>query len=102
MHGIKKITSVLMSVLIVLVLTVSVGFIAENENHIHDHNGAGGACSTCVHISAAEKVINALGMATATAATAIAVCVFAYHITKSSVTNRGLNSLFSLKVKLNN
>jgi hypothetical protein len=91
-----------MSVLIVLVLTVSVGFIAENENHTHDHSGAGGACSTCVHISAAEKVINALGTATATAAIAFAVCVFACHITKSSVSNRGLNSLFSLKVKLNN
>jgi hypothetical protein len=102
MHGIKKITAILMSVLIVLVLTVYVGFIAENENHIHDHSGAGGACSTCVHISAAEKVINALGTVTATAAISFAVCVFACHITKSSVTSRGLNSLFSLRVKLNN
>ena len=52
----------------ILVSLLSEAFIITHANHEHDHDGAGGTCSTCAHIQSAENLLKQLGTASLIAA----------------------------------
>jgi hypothetical protein len=80
----------------------SISYVAAHLNHIHDHDGTGGACAVCVHIAASEKLLKQLSSAYAATAV-ISVGLFVTLILlKPMRPCLGLNTLISLKVRLNN
>lgn len=56
-----KFAALFLCVLIITISLFSSIYIFENINHTHNQNGPDGACSTCIHLQAAENLLVQLG-----------------------------------------
>ncbi|MDR1731843.1 MAG: hypothetical protein LBR61_07070 [Synergistaceae bacterium] len=89
--------------LLIFVPSLSAGFLLFNANHLHDHDGPKGCCSTCARMELAVNAMTAFSLAAAGGAAFALVNKFAVTPRfKSSPLYRGFFSLVSLKIRLNN
>jgi hypothetical protein len=100
--GPARLIAVLLCLCFLATLVLSAAFIVTHANHEHDHNGAGGDCATCAHISAAGNLLK-----TDSAAVALLTVTFGAGFTARLILPAARlaiadSTLISLKVRLNN
>jgi hypothetical protein len=96
-----RLIAVLLCVCFIAAVLLSAAFILTHTRHEHDHDGPGGACAVCAHISSARNVLKSLF--TAAAGGGGAACLFAvYAFLASAAPRTDRASLVRLKIRLNN
>ena len=99
-RAIRMIAPVVCAVYLVVAL-LSSAYVIAHINHKHDHDGLGGTCAICAHITAAGdffKRLTAIAPITAVCVSGLFVISFCL---KSGGLNQVANDLVSLKVRLN-
>jgi ABC-type Fe3+ transport system permease subunit len=98
--SITKAAALAVCAVFVVVTLFSAAYISFNLNHTHNHKGADGCCSTCMHMQAAANLLNTL----TTAVYAVAVCgLLRILLVLRPVRSRfSFSSLVTYKVRLNN
>ncbi|GHU68128.1 hypothetical protein AGMMS49983_20330 [Clostridia bacterium] len=94
--------ALLFCILFLSVSLLSTAFILTRSAHEHDRVGQGGSCATCAHITAAEKLLNTLGIALTGIALSSAIRHLVISARKPIVSDVDFFTPISLKVRLNN
>lgn len=81
---------------------LSVSFILLHSNHEHDHDGANGNCTTCIHLTAVENSLKQLSTAIPLAILAFALYSLIYLYLMPFAPYVGHLTPVKLKVQLNN
>jgi hypothetical protein len=97
-----RLVALLVCVLFITASLLSAVYILSNADHTHDHNGPGGACETCIHITSAENLLKQIGTAVIAAAIFFGLRIGFISIIKTTSIRSTLFSLVELKVRLNN
>jgi hypothetical protein len=97
----RALAAVVAAVYVVAIL-FSAAVILSHAGHIHDHHGAGGACQTCVHITAAGNLLKTVGTAAMVAAAAVGLRFGVVLLARRAPKQAVLSGLVGLKVRLNN
>lgn len=97
----KRLPALFLCALLAATLIFSSAFLLAHAGHEHDHSGANGACTTCAHITAAQKLFEQL-TAAATATFALAGGLFgAAQLLRFAPQRVASLSLVQLKIRLN-
>jgi hypothetical protein len=88
--------------LLLAVSFLSAAFILTNLNHTHHYDGPDGACSTCVHLLAAEQWLRQLSLIVVVSAMALVARFGFFRRAARTAARRARLSPVQLKVRLNN
>jgi preprotein translocase subunit SecG len=94
--------ALLVCALFITASLISVVYIVSNADHTHDHNGSGGACETCIHITSAANLLKQIGTALTAAVIVFGLPLGLLSNVKTPSVRSDLLSLVGLKVRLNN
>ncbi len=97
-----RMMALVVCVLFIAVMLVSSAYILTHANHIHDHDGPGGSCATCIHLQAAENILKQLSTAVVAAAIAFGGVLGIFSFLKAITPLFVSLTLVTLKVRLNN
>jgi hypothetical protein len=81
---------------------LSGAWVVIHANHVHDHDGAGGCCSVCAQIAAAQNLLKQLGSALKIAVAAFGGLAAASVAFASEIPLDRFLTLAALKVRMNN
>ena len=59
----KRIAALILLICFLIISVFSSAFVLTHADHVHEHNGIGEACSTCLQIQGAENILKYLGTA---------------------------------------
>jgi hypothetical protein len=95
--------SLFVCVVLVAVFFLSSAYIFANANHVHNHGGIDGSCTTCVNLVSAQSAIQKqLGTAANVAIFALVVFTFLCLSVNFLSEISTFSTPISLKVRLNN
>lgn len=98
----KRTLTLAILICFIIVSLLSGTFILTHTNHTHDHNGTGGACSTCAQIQSAENLLKQLGTASLVAASVFASLFSAAAFTQALSPITAMLTPVMLKIRMNN
>jgi hypothetical protein len=95
-----RFAALILCVVFTAAMLLSASFILTRAEHVHDNDGADGACLTCAHVASAAKLLGGASGIIVKAAAASA-CVFAIALTTAVCAFCVRKpSLIELKVKI--
>ncbi|MDR3051101.1 MAG: hypothetical protein LBU67_05215 [Oscillospiraceae bacterium] len=97
-----RLAALVACVFFITILLFSSLYTLENANHIHDHEGPGGACAACMHAQSAENLLKTLSTALVAAVVAIGGLLGLLSSLQPAQPRFGFSTLVSLKIRLNN
>ncbi|MDR3148981.1 MAG: hypothetical protein LBT88_03040 [Oscillospiraceae bacterium] len=101
-RSVIRLAALALCIILIAVSLFSAAYIFVHADHIHDHNGTGGSCATCAHISAAGNLLKSLFTAITGAVSILGGLYAVLSILKLTVSYRGSTTLVSLNIRSNN
>ena len=86
----------------IVISLLSEAFILTHADHVHDHNGAGGACTTCAQIQNTDNILRQLGTAVISGFIVLAGLYAVAAIGKGVCSNIAVLTPVASKIRMNN
>ena len=100
-HRVVHMIALTICAFFIAVLLLSGTYIIIYSNHSHDQDGPGGTCDTCMHLEAANSLLETISTKIVTGGVTLGAFALVYSLCPYYVIIKSF-SLVSLKVRMNN